>query len=314
MSSHVDDFLHTGDTSFKEEVMSNLKHIFEVSNESADAFAYLGIKLTTTKEVHILDQIQYIQELKPINISEVRRLSKDDEVSEGECKNLRSVIGKLNWISSQTRPDISFAVSQAASRVNKAKVSDLIEINKLVKKTKSEEVRLKFPKLKNLENSRLVVFADASLGNLEGGGSQGAYTIFIADEDNNCALLSWNSTRIKRVARSVLAAETMALSEGVDRAQMINHSISQLIFEHGKKLTIECLTDSRSLFQSIGTSHTLVEKRLLIDISSLREACDREEIQVSWIDTKSNLANSLTKKTAYSGALIEVLNSGRLYM
>ena len=64
--------------------------------------------------------------------------------------------------------------------------------------------------------------------------------------------------------------------------------------------------------ENIRTSHTLEEKRLLIDMASLREAKDNEEINIHWIETKDNLANPLTKKSAYSGKLQAVLRNGNL--
>lgn len=312
LSSHVDDFLHSGTREFEERIIYNLKNKFEISNEVTLAFAYLGINLETTVEGFTLDQIQYVQDLNLVEINENRKLSKNEEVNEKERSEMRTAIGKLNWLKSQTRPDIAFEVSVAASQVHKAKVKDIIELNKLIKKTKSEEVMIKFPRLKNLKECRIVVFADASFGNLEQSGSQGAHIIFLADKDQNATLLSWNSKKLKRIVRSTLAAETLALSDAVDTAHMINRVLSQLLLHEEEMLMVECLVDSHSLVESIRTTHTLTERRLLIDMSALREARDKEEIDIHWIETKRNLANPLTKKSAYSGALIEVLKSGRL--
>ena len=312
MTSHVDDFLHSGDQLFKKNVLDKLRRTFEISSESADVFAYLGINLSNLGDYLTLDQLDYIRELKPINLSENRKMNKDDELTEQERKEMRSKIGKLNWATTQTRPDIAFEVSRLASRVNKAKVYDLIEVNKLVKKVKSEEVVVKFPKLNNLQKCKLVIYADAGFANVEDCGSQGAHIIFLVDEENNSVPLSWSSTRIKRVARSTLTAETLALNDAVDKAQMINKILSQVILREGHKFPMICYTDSYSLAQSTQTSHTLAEKRLLVDMAALREAVDREEVKIVWIETRKNIANPLTKKTAYSGALIEVLRGGHL--
>ena len=62
------------------------------------------------------------------------------------------------------------------------------------------------------------VFSDASLGNSSDGGStQGGYFICLQDEGNdNIVPLSWTSKKLKRVARSTLAAETLALVDAMD--------------------------------------------------------------------------------------------------
>ena len=191
-------------------------------------------------------------------------------------------------------------------------MKDIIELNKLIKKTKAEEAVIQLPRMKNIKDCRIVVYSDASFANLEHSGSQGAHLIFLADHENHAALLSWNSKKVKRVVRSTLAAETLALLDAVDTAFMINTVLSQLLFSDQRKLKVECLIDSHSLAEAVRTTHTLTEKRLLIDIAALREARDKDEISIHWIETRKNLANPLTKKSAYSGALLAALREGHL--
>ena len=61
-----------------------------------------------------------------------------------------------------------------------------------------------------------------------------------------------------------------------------------------------------------GKSNCLPSRHPVIDMSALREASDREEITIQWIETRWNLANPLTKKSANSGPLLEALRNGRL--
>lgn len=68
------------------------------------------------------------------------------------------------------------------------------------------------------ENHDITLFTDALFGKLPNGGRQGAYLIYSVGNDNKCNLISWQSKRIKRVAKSSLAAETLALYEGVNSA------------------------------------------------------------------------------------------------
>ena len=313
LSSHVDDFMYCGEESFEENVIKKLKTIFEISSESENMFAYLGIKISSEPNYFTIDQLGYVTDkLKPIEVNKIRLNNKEDLINETERTAMRSVIGKLMWLVNQSRPDIACDTSIAASKVNTAKISDIIEVNKILKKVKANDVMIKIPSLRNLENSVLLIYADAAHGNLNEGGSQAGYVIFLVDEYSNCALISWGSHREKRVARSTLTAETLAMCDAVDRAAVINVVLSNLIFCDERRLRIICLTDSRSLYEAIRTSHTTREKRLLIDICALREASDRDEIEVQWIDTKRNLANSLTKKAANTSDLLRVLKSGKL--
>ena len=58
---------------------------------------------------------------------------------------------------------------------------------------------------------KIIVFTDGAHGNLVDGGSQGGYFGFLVGENGKCALISWQSKRIRRVVKSSLAAETLAV-------------------------------------------------------------------------------------------------------
>ena len=64
----------------------------------------------------------------------------------------------------------------------------------------------------------MVVYTGASCGNLKNIESQGVYLIFLMVENNFCNQLSWQSKQLKRVARSSLIAETIALLDGLEAA------------------------------------------------------------------------------------------------
>ena len=69
----------------------------------------------------------------------------------------------------------------------------------------------------NLDKLKIVAFADASFDNLPNGGSQGGNIILLTD-DKSAAPLQWSSHKIKRVVRSTIAAEALALSDACDSA------------------------------------------------------------------------------------------------
>ena len=144
-------------------------------------------------------------------------LGKAASVTDDETKKLRSALGQLNWLAGISRPEISFDICEASTKVKNATVSDLLGINKLIKLVKEEKTHIKFPKL-NLDHLCLKVYTDASFNNLPNGGSQGGRIVFLCDESNNYCLLSWNSTRIKRVVPLTLAAETLSLVDGCETA------------------------------------------------------------------------------------------------
>ena len=67
---------------------------------------------------------------EPVRIQPGRKLT--ENLNEGEKTQLLSVVGSLNWIARQCRPDISYRVSRLRSRVNIGTIADLKEANKVL--------------------------------------------------------------------------------------------------------------------------------------------------------------------------------------
>ena len=97
---------------------------------------------------------------------------------------IASLIGRLNWVASLSRPDIPYDVCELSTSLKHATVKNILDANKVVKKLKSDSLVLKFQSI-NEENVKIVVYSDSSFGNLPDGSSQGGYTILLADDKGN---------------------------------------------------------------------------------------------------------------------------------
>ena len=117
----------------------------------------------------------------------------------------------LIWASSQTRIDLAFETCCLSTKLNSAKVEDLVDANKALKKLKNGMLIIVFPNLGNLTDLRLVVFADASYTNLPNGASQAGFIIFLANQTQSSCPISWASRKVKRIVKSTLAAETLSM-------------------------------------------------------------------------------------------------------
>jgi hypothetical protein len=111
-------------------------------------------------------------------------------------------------------------------------------------------------------------------------------------------LITWSSTKSKRITRSVLASEIYSMVAGVDAGYSIATSITQILKQldiHRPLLIIVC-TDSFSLYECIVKLGTTKEKRLMIDIMVLRQIYKRcELVEVRWITRASNPADAMIK-------------------
>ena len=81
----------------------------------------------------------------------------------------------------------------------------------------------------------------------------------------------------------------------------------------GKQLPpIALMVDNKSLFESAHTTNSLAEKRLRVDMSALRQMCERKEVELQWIATSNQLADALTKAGASKQKLLNILKKGSL--
>ena len=85
----------------------------------------------------------------------------------------------------------------------------------------------------------------------------------------------------------------MALADGFDVGFMTKYDLQILT---GKTIPVHIMTDSLSLFDVITKATATTEKRLMIDLETVREAYRKQEIMnIGFIRTQFNPADALTK-------------------
>lgn len=300
---HVDDILHGGNDQFYNDIMQSLERTFDIGSKQSSCFTSCQLPDYSI----IIEQKSFTDSIKYLDIDKNRRTS--DGVTESERTSLRAAIGQLNWIAGMSRPDLSFDVCQLSSLVKNATVSDMIYANKVIKRAQTEPLSLLVPSL-DLSQSKIVTFADASYNNLPEGGSQGGNVIFLSDGKRSTPL-QWSSARIKRVVRSTLAAESLSASSACDSSLYLANLV-KVVLNNTEDTQVICITDNKSMFDSISTSKPTTEQRLRLDISALREMNEKKEVTFHWVKGQYQLSDCLTKKGASSKSLRDVLSLGTL--
>ena len=69
-------------------------------------------------------------------------------------ENLRCAAGQLNWVTSQTRPDLAYESCLACVSLKDATMKDVRSVNKSIKKLKLENVELHFRNIGNVHEDR----------------------------------------------------------------------------------------------------------------------------------------------------------------
>lgn len=314
LACHVDDFIWGGSQTFATTVIPHLKSVFQVGREEHDNFCYVGIEFITVDGTILMQQESYIKNLQPIHMDSSRAVQRNSPLCGIEADQLRSKIGQILWVARQSRPDVMFDGCNLASNTKHATVQTIHEANKVVRKLKSQQVTLKFQHVGKDDSLKLVVFSDASLGNLTDGGTQGGHLIVLMGEGGRFSPICWQSKRIRRVVRSTLAGETLALADGIDNAIFLATLFSELTTGETKRhiLPVVCVTDNYSLVDALKSTKSVTEKRLRLEISSIKELIQAQRIQrILWSTTKEQLADCLTKKGASGLVLLQALSNGK---
>ena len=305
---YVDDFLWCGTQKFQKEIIQKINQLFFIGSNASGVFKYVGLNIDSAnhgKEITV-DQIHYASTLQPIPLSRERKNTKSSDLTDYEKSEYRSLVGQLNWVATQTRPDIAFEVCELSGVYNSATVGDVIRLNKIVSHLISDCLKLRFPQMSDINNCCLECYSDASFANLSGGGSQGGMIVFLRDHKGASCPIYWQTRKIRRVVKSTLSAETMALLDCAEAGIFLANVMADITSL--APLPVKCYVDNRSLVESLHSSKYIEDKRLRLDIAVISDMLDRGELHsVSWVDTTSQLADPLTKRGASTQRLRDAI-------
>lgn len=216
-----------------------------------------------------------MNEVKPVIVNNVVRC---ENLNVTKTEELRSLIDKLDWLSNQTRLDISYDVLELSCSMKHPKVEHLMNANKCVRKLNNEECDLHFPALGDLKKCKIVAYSDASHAILpDGSSSAGGHVIFLVGENGRACVLSWESKKIRRVVNSSLAAEALAASEAVDASYYLGQILSDILYKWSlqNKFPIVRNVHNKSLYDNVHSTKSVTDKRLRIDLAMIKQMIQR---------------------------------------
>lgn len=110
-----------------------------------------------------MDQEQYVKDKKSIPISREKRMNPEQPVDENERRQLRAVIGSLQFAAINTRLDLCSRLGQQG-QINTAKVTTVLEPNRALQEAKQlSGVKIVIKSIRN-NDLRFVAFPVASVG------------------------------------------------------------------------------------------------------------------------------------------------------
>ena len=130
--THVGDFTLARTSIFIKDVLEMVERELTISKAERDNFCYTGLDIFTVTDGIEIKMADYVDSLQ--DIKEIRKAEKDYYLTKQEVKENRKITGKLSWLANSTCPDISFTALAMSKKNNSAKISDLRNVSRVLKK------------------------------------------------------------------------------------------------------------------------------------------------------------------------------------
>ena len=226
---------------------------------------------------------------------------------------LVSTRAKIQYNSQCTRPDLCAAVQVSSSDVSQPTPNTFEEMRKIIDQClATASFKLTYVPL-HIKSLSIVLFTDASFANTTNSKSQLGFVVLLKDGTNAANIVHYGSSRCQRVTCSVMASEIHGLLYGFDQAYVAQQILQETL---DVPIPIDAYVDSKTLFNVIAKQSSTTEKRLQIDICSLKESHARNELRtLGWIPESSNIADALTKPcTSLSHPIWNVMNTNSIHI
>ena len=185
-------------------------------------------------------------------------------------------------------------------------------LNSAVKYCKSLSAEITFRRCMSNESS-WAVFADAGYATSNDVKSHQGAIIFRAFGRSKVSIvhpISSITHKIRRVVRSTLAAESISCADAFDLGVYLNAILKEI----GLFARIHLTTDSKSLYDLMSTTQDSKERRLKLGIACSRESFHNGEIErISWVPSRMQLGDALTKDNREASAIVDCTLSDRRF-
>jgi hypothetical protein len=269
---------------------------------------YCGKRIRVVGDEVWVDQVAFSEgRLDPISVSSSRSRESESPASKLEYAEFCSVVGSLQWLAAQTRPDIAFDVNQLQKRRSVLSVKDLVETNKLVKVVKGTMETC--VRIRGCERPHVVCWHDSGLTNSFGDainddefsrvlareGSKGVHSQVgvmcgIAESSDmsrndpfRVNVVDWRSKTARRVVTSSFAAEANAALEGVGMGMYVQSLVGEVLFgrhcldKNGELspqvIGLSVVTDCNSLYDHVRKESSVPEdRRTALSVAALKQS------------------------------------------
>ncbi|CAK9071940.1 unnamed protein product [Durusdinium trenchii] len=332
--SHVDDLL-MGGTDLAGKSLRALGDELGFGSLETGCFTYCGKQIKQNADVTIEVNMQAFHEnVQPIAVPVHRKKQFEAALTPAEHRQLRAILGSLQWLVTQVRWDMGFHLSVLQGEPPVVKT--LLKANALARLMKQDAgFKLRFGQM-DLQGAGILVVTDASLGNVTRASgadgplytkvfNQAAYLVLVAERNlmsgkqGRFGVLDARSHRLTRVCRSTYGAELLGLKESLDigffsrglLAEVQGFSVLKGDEQYNSFIPLGLVTDAKDVYDKNTSDMPTYgsQKSLAFTVAWMREVLRKDKTQIHWTLTENMLIDCGTKEMK-SNHLKAVLHQG----
>jgi hypothetical protein len=297
VSIFVDDNIIIGTKEDVVETKEMLSKMFKMK-DLGELKYIIGIKVEQTTTTTSLSQTQYIKDiLQRFNMADCKstptplptNINQDEESAMTKFEDdsiYKQAIGSLIYLANATRPDISFAVSQLARKMQNPSNQDWQNVKRIFRYLQgTKDMKLVYQRKK----IDLCGFSDASYAEDRLDRKSTSGYIF----KMNGGAVSWKSIKQPIVSLSSMEAEYIALASAVKEGLWLKKFETELSMME-KTLTI--FEDNQSTIKTANHRiHNDRSKHIDVRYHFIRECVEKKQMKVEYCPTNEMTADALTK-------------------
>jgi len=215
-----------------------------------------------------------------------------DSASQQHCDELlyRGAVGCLMYLSTSTRPDLSFALCKVSQKCSKPTKEDWNNVKHIMMYLK--KVGKKGLHYQKTNNPGVKIFVDADwASDVEDRKSISGFVATCGE-----GAINWHSRKQQRVTTSSQHAELMALKEGCKEVIWMQLMFKELSCEEIFDKPSNVFVDNQgAIAQAKSFEMTSRNKHIAVDVHFIRDIVRRGEVNCVYVPTDENLADCMTK-------------------
>ena len=165
-----------------------------------------------------------------------------------------------------------------AKKTKEATFADMKSINAIIKRVKARDNVVKYNKVDEIENLKVIGVSDASFSKSKS--SVGGSLIMLGSKYNsNVAPLYWKSRVIKNVCISSKDAETRAGCDTTNSSIYMANKLEKMLFGNVKnRIPVDVMTDSLPLLTSIASTKRVENLNMVNTVELMKEKMLEQEV------------------------------------